>query len=78
MAGGLREFLPVLSPCLGLVKSRLRPREGISLSCETLTPCLCLKQARNFYVRLLISIGDTDLLFVPADGYYILMGKTLL
>ena len=41
-------------------------------------PSLCLKQAHSFYVRLLVWICDTDLLFVPADGYYILMGETLL
>lgn len=78
MAARLREFLHVLFPYPGLVKSCLQPWEGIYLLCETLTLGMCLKQAPSFYVRLLVWICDTDLLFVPADGYYILMGETLL
>lgn len=60
------------------MQSCLQTGEGICLLCETLTLGMCLKQARSFYVRLLVWICDTDLLFVPADGYYILMGETLL
>lgn len=76
-AGGLREFLFALSPHPGLMQSRLHTGEGIYLVGKTLTPCLGLKQSHSFYVRLLVWICDTDLLFVPADGYYILMGETL-